>query len=685
MTGQILDFNTAKRQGDTGQRQVDADDIRERLHADARAFVEWLFSGRAFINKNEARVGDVYGTPGASLSIHLSGPDAGLWKDHATDEGGDLIGLYRAFRGYRDNSNFVLSLKEIAKDFFNDPIEIERAPWQPTPVEYIAQKKAELGTKPRADLVELGAPVATYTYFDLRGNVIASVVRYEPDGTRASKTFRPYCHRTQEGVTKWVMGAPDLRPLYHLPEIATASEVVLCEGEGCADALIKLGIAATSAMQGAHAPIDKTDWSPLAGKKVVIWPDNDEPGFQYAKNVSERLAALGCQILGITPPAGSPAKWDAADCVAEGRDAQELIASATAIEVGASAADLYKLYTLEELENLPPPKWLIDGVMIENGLCLFWAGSDNYKTFVAIDMAMAVGTNTDWHGHSVSGGPVVYIAAEDLNGVAKRMIGYRETSGRDKPKANIVLLNDSFTVASPDADKLILSIKALPTAPRLIVIDTLARTFGAGNEDKTSDMGAFVDACDKIRRATGATVMVVHHTGRNTEQERGNVSLRGACDTIFTVQRVGSAGKIKLINTPPKGKQKNAEPFKDILLRMQQVHFDHHGTEQSTLIVMTDDTPAAGEPLKDEHDEPAQRLGQIEKSILSALAKAARGGREQLGFISLQAMVKGDERNVRRSLSSLVEKGLIEEVTDETDIKKKRRLYSLTLSNDSVK
>lgn len=681
MTGQVIDFNNAKRQGEPYRGTVDADDIRSRLHADVRGFVEWLYSGRAFIQKNEARIGDVHGTPGASLSIHLSGPDAGLWKDHATDEGGDLIGLYRAWAGYHDNSNFVLSLKEIAHDYLGDPVEVERTPWQPTPTERIEKKKATLGTKPRADMLELGAPVATYRYYDTRGNIIASVVRFEPDGTRESKTFRPFCHRTIDGVTKWTGGAPDLRPLYRLPEIALASTVVLVEGEGCADALSSVGIVATSAMQGAQAPIDKTDWSPLAGKTVIVWPDNDAPGFDYARRVSERLASLGCTVLGVTPPEGARAKWDAADCVSEGGDAYAIIEGAAAVITDpVESGDVYKLYTLEELESLPPPKWLVDGVMVENGLCLFWASSDSYKTFVAIDIAMAIATGADWHGRPVTGGSVVYVAAEDLHGVAKRMVGYRETKGRDKPKANITLLNDSFTVTSPDADKLIRSVKTLPMAPRLIVIDTLARTFGSGSEDKTSDMNAFVDACDRIRRATGATVMVVHHTGRNREQERGNVALRGACDTIFTVERVGNSGKIKLINTPSKGKQKNAEPFKDILLRMQQIHFDHQGTEQSTLIVMTDDTPAAGEPLKGDHDEPAQRLGQIEKSILSALAKAARGGREQIGFTSLQVMVKGDHGNVGRALRKLVEKGLVMESIDETDPKKSRKNYRLSVS-----
>jgi hypothetical protein len=253
----ILDFNLAKRQGETRQGEISAESIRERLNANASDFVNWLFSGRALVARGEARIGDVLGTPGASLRISLAGADAGLWKDHATEEGGDLIALFRANQGYTGTSDFVLSLKEIARDYLGDAIEIERPTWRPTPAQKIEAAKAKLGTRPRDDMQELGAPVATYKYFDTRGNVIAAVTRYEPDGTRENKTFRPYCFRTVEGRTKWVPGAPDLRPLYRLPEISLASAVVLVEGEGKAEALANVGIEATSAMQGARAPVER--------------------------------------------------------------------------------------------------------------------------------------------------------------------------------------------------------------------------------------------------------------------------------------------------------------------------------------------------------------------------------------------------------------------------------------------
>lgn len=675
ITGQILDFNTARRQGEATPGAVDADDIRNRLHANPRAFVEWLYSGRAFIQRNIARIGNVYGEPGASLSIQLQGPDAGLWKDHATHEGGDLIALYRAWAGYHGTSNFVLSIKEIAKDFFGDAVEIERSQWQPTAIERIETQKGKLGTKPREDMVELGAPVATYRYYDTRGNVIASVVRFEPDGTRDSKTFRPYCYRTVNNTTKWVAGAPDLRPLYRLPDIALSQTVVLCEGEGCADALAKLGIPATSAMQGAHAPIEKTDWSPLAGKTVVIWPDNDSPGLDYAKRAASQLSALGCKVLGITPPADVSAGWDAADCVADGRDAAAIIATATTVSA-AQPKPRVRLLAISELSNLAPPEWLIDGIITVNGLSMIWGRSGSLKSFAALDKALCIATGMEWHGRPVKKGSVVYLAAEGARGLAARAVGWLKTRGKNLPEPDFRIIPHSLTLAdTADLDALIEAIKEIQVS--FIVVDTLSRTFGNGNPNQPSDMNAFVAACDRLREATGAHVMVVHHGGKDTEKnELGTEALRNASDTVIHIRRKTTT--VELINEAPKGKQKDFDEFKTIHLRPVKVSYQQDDKELSTLILNSDDgTPAAGEPLEDdETEDTAPRLGQIEKSILSALEKAARSDRKHLGFISLHASVGGDRGSFGRALRKLVEKNLVEEFVDDTDPEKTRKNYA---------
>lgn len=655
MTGNVLDFNTAKRQGEHQRGTADADDIRARLHDDPRSFVDWLFSGRAYIARNQARIGNVAGEPGSSLAIDLG---SGLWNDHATDQGGDLISLYRAWRGYQGTADFQLSLKEIARDYLNEPIEIERSSWKPTPVQQIEQQKAKLGTKPRDENLQLGAPVATYRYFDTHGNIIASVVRFEPDGTRASKTFRPWCYKTVDGQPKWSPGAPDLRPLYRLPEISISSTVVLCEGEGCADALNAVGIPATSAMQGAHAPLDKTDWSPLAGKTVTIWPDNDEPGFQYAKAVASRLAALGCTVLGVTPPETAPSKWDAADCVAEGHDPQELIQKATRIE--AAPKPRVQILSISDLASLPPPEWLINGIITVNGLSMVWGRSGSLKSFAALDMGLCIATGADWHGHAVKRGRVVYLAAEGARGLGSRALGWIKTRGTNLPEPDFQIIPHALTFTNKaDIEALLQALDYEKRPITLLVVDTLSRTFGNGNPNQPSDMNAFVEGCEQVRQATGSHEMIVHHGGKDTDKnELGNEGLRNAADTVIHVRRKTTG--IELINEAPKGKQKDFDEFKTINLTAVKVHFEQNDTEQSTLILNLDDQQSGSE---EQPDTTEQRLGAVEKRIIAALRKAG----EPLGATRLALMANTAKGTVYTSCESLVRKNRIKKLRSKDD------------------
>jgi hypothetical protein len=654
----ILDFNNAKRQDEQRKGDISAESIRDRLNADATGFVDWLFSGRALCRGGRARVGDVSGTPGASLSISLSGPDVGLWKDHATDEGGDLIELFRANQGYSGTADFVLSLKEIARDYLGDAIEVEQPTWRPTPVQKIEAAKAKLGTKPRADMQELGAPVATYKYFDTHGNLLASVVRHEPDGTREGKTFRPWCYRSG----KWVQGAPDLRPLYQLPSVATSPTVVLVEGEGKADALHSVGVVATSAMQGARAPIEKTDWSPLAGKTVVIWPDNDEPGLSYARDASAKLVSIGCRVK-VVPVADKPAKWDAGDCVAEGGDVGAILS--TAVEVASQPKPRIRILDLDDLENLAPPSFLIDDVLTEGGLSVLWGRSGGMKSFVALDMAMCIAAGIPWHGRPVRQGLVVYLAAEGSHGLGRRAIGWRRTRGRDLPKPAFKLIPHSVALTSDDLDAMVAAILALGVMPVLIIIDTLARTFGAGDENKQADMNAYVSAADRLREATGANVLIVHHSGvHEDKRERGSNVLRGAADTVIKVSRKDD--KLDIINHGPEGKQKDAEEFKTIKLETKKVFFEQAGCEQSTLVLNLREGEEPAEP----EGEVGVTLGKVEKQIIKALKDAG----EPLGLTRLALMTGAHNKSITRALETLNEKDLVIRADDGDGDRKTWRL-----------
>jgi hypothetical protein len=133
---------------------------------------------------------------------------------------------------------------------------------------------------------KFGAPTARWIYNDPEGFELMRVYRFDKGG--GDKEFRPV-HPQPDG---WYLGDPmGLLPLYHLDELATARIVMVTEGEKCADLVRGLGFAATTSAHGVECAV-KTDWEPLAGKSVVILPDNDLPGDRYATAVAAILDDL---------------------------------------------------------------------------------------------------------------------------------------------------------------------------------------------------------------------------------------------------------------------------------------------------------------------------------------------------------------------------------------------------------
>jgi putative DNA primase/helicase len=254
------------------------------------------------VKRGKFLVGDILGSPGYSLEIVVTGEKAGLWTDRATGQGGDIFDLISGHLALNVHSDFAKVLTFAAQLVGKVPPLSTR------------KRKAE----PAID--ELGPATAKWEYHDGEGKLIAIVYRYDPPGQK--KEFRPW------DVKRKKAAPPDPRPLYNQPGMLKSDRVVVVEGEKCAKALIDAGICATTAMHGANAPVDKTDWSPLAGKAVIIWPDKDKPGWTYAENAAQAILmakAASCCIL--YPPEDKPDGWDSADAVVEGMNVQEMLAT----------------------------------------------------------------------------------------------------------------------------------------------------------------------------------------------------------------------------------------------------------------------------------------------------------------------------------------------------------------------
>ena len=151
-----------------------------------------------------------------------------------------------------------------------------------------------------------GFPVASWPYHDADGRLVAYAARVEfvgEDGKREKDVLPITCCRIGDERCAWRARAlPAPRPLYRVPELIAdyCAPVVVTEGEKKADAVPALfpGHVGTTSMGGAGAA-KLSDWTPLAGRSVIIWPDHDEPHRRYAYDVAALATAAGAASVAI--------------------------------------------------------------------------------------------------------------------------------------------------------------------------------------------------------------------------------------------------------------------------------------------------------------------------------------------------------------------------------------------------
>jgi AAA domain len=229
------------------------------------------------------------------------------------------------------------------------------------------------------------------------------------------------------------------------------------------------------------------------------------------------------------------------------------------------------------LDKIPEPEPLIRSVLFRDSLAWLQGKPGSGKSFVALDMAGAVGTGLPWQCYAVTAGPVLYIAAEGVSGMRWRVRAWEEVNGH--PMDGVSWLPMPVQVDSQEWDALIEL--AAELEPLLIVADTQARITVGMEENAAKDMGVLVHRLERLRTASRACVLVVHHQGRSGEHMRGSTALEGAATTVMQTVK---DDELVTVRNP---KQKDAEEFDDITLRLVP-------TGQSAVLAMTDGTSHAG-------------------------------------------------------------------------------------------
>lgn len=252
----------------------------------------------------------------------------------------------------------------------------------------------------------------------------------------------------------------------------------------------------------------------------------------------------------------------------------------------------------ETLEYLPAPRPLIDGILYADTLAWLHGKPGCGKSFVALDMAACIAAGLPWQLHETRPGPVLYVIAEGVSGLRQRVRAWEDHA---QQKTTVDFLPIAVQILTP-GDLYALIMLAGELHPVLIVIDTQARVTIGADENSARDMGQFVAAVDKLRAATSACVLLVHHEARAGENMRGSTALEGAAATLIRVTKDGP--HLRLDNT----KQKDAAPFDPARLRLvprldsacilsndgigQQAEMSH--TEETLLRVLLDSFETTG-------------------------------------------------------------------------------------------
>ncbi|EKM5717269.1 helicase RepA family protein [Enterobacter cloacae] len=297
-------------------------------------------------------------------------------------------------------------------------------------------------------------------------------------------------------------------------------------------------------------------------------------------NIAEKLALAGVQDAKLYKgiPDHEPEDWR--EYLSRLREQvevsvrEESLRHSLPLSVGSDGYDQEQDYTLKSY--LPA-----------NSLSSIYGPSGSYKSFLAVSWACHVAAGMKWAGKSVSAGAVMYVVGEGGIGVPRRIKAWEKKHG--VKLNNLYLVNRPvFPVRREEMQEMIKAardVKSKTGQPvRLIVIDTLARCFGGNDENDARDMGAFIEGCDVIKRETGATLLVVHHSGKDdTKGARGSSAFRAALDAEFNVRREGDGGAIILTCTKMKDSEEPKQAAFD--LRPIELFTDRDGELISSLVV----------------------------------------------------------------------------------------------------
>jgi hypothetical protein len=233
------------------------------------------------------------------------------------------------------------------------------------------------------------------------------------------------------------------------------------------------------------------------------------------------------------------------------------------------------------LDLLAQPErfYFLKGVVSRGELSVWWGPPKCGKSFLLMHVAYALSQGRSVFGRRTRPARVLYIACEGKSGLRGRIEALVEQHGLSEGFLAIAQAVDLFNEGDTD------TIVAIVLRDRvdILVVDTLNRVMGGGDENSSADLGLVIYNVDRIRAETGAHVAIVHHGTKNgTGGPRGHGSLAGAADALIEVTKAEDGTRTATLQNAKDDPSDQAMRF---LLRAVDLGTDDDGDQRTTCVV----------------------------------------------------------------------------------------------------
>lgn len=196
----------------------------------------------------------------------------------------------------------------------------------------------------------------------------------------------------------------------------------------------------------------------------------------------------------------------------------------------------YRLLGHRELLDQPRMAWLVQGVLPKAGIAAIYGDTKSGKSFLAIDLLLAIAEGREWFGYQTESAPATYLALEGQAGVSQRISA--SSVSRGEPSERFKVITQDFSLVNPeDLNELAACLIQSGRQDGVLIIDTQARAAAGLDENASKDMGQVIEAASKLQRLVGGLIVLVHHTGKDgSKGPRGHSSFLAALDAAIRVE-----------------------------------------------------------------------------------------------------------------------------------------------------